>query len=183
MTKINSALFALVVAASASVAAPAGAQSSAATDGQRIERSKSDSSKWKGERRGQRKGEKMGPGRSALRGVNPTDAQKAQIKSIHAKYQAQFQSLHTSMKPAIDEAKAARQRGDTAAARAAIAKTEASRQQALTLRTQEAAEIRAILTPAQQQTFDANIAQAKAKGDKMRGERRERGNHGKRHAS
>ena len=180
MTKINSTLFALVVAASATFAGTAGAQSSAPANGQRIERSKSDSGKWNGERRGQRKGGKMGPGRGALRGVNPTDAQKAQIKSIHEKYQTQFQSLRTAMKPAMDEAKAARQRGDTTAARAAFAKTQASRQQAQTLRTQEIAEIRAILTPAQQQTFDANVAEAKAQGDRMRGERGERGGRGQR---
>ena len=177
MTKIQSTLFALVVAASATVAATAGAQSSAPGNGQRLERSKSDSGKWKGEGRGQRKDGKMGPGRSALRGVNPTDAQKAQIKTIHEKYQTQFQSLHAAMKPAMDEAKAARQRGDTAAARVAIAKTAGTRQQALALRTQEIGEIRSILTPAQQQTFDANLAKAKAKGDKMRGEHGNRGTH------
>jgi Spy/CpxP family protein refolding chaperone len=184
MTKIRSTLFALVVAASATVAATAGAQSSAPANGQRIERSKSDSTRWKGEGRGERKGGKMG--RSALRGVNPTDAQKTQIKSIHEKYQTQYQSFRTSMKPAMDEAKAARQRGDTTAARAALAKTAATRQQAQALRDRETAEIRAILTPAQQQTFDANVAKAKAQGDKMRGERGERGehgDHGKRRAS
>jgi protein CpxP len=177
MTTIRSTLFALVVAASATVAATAGAQSSAPANGQRIERSKSDSTKWKGERGEGRKGGKMGPGRSALRGVNPTDAQKAQIKTIHEKYQTQFQASRAAMKPAMDEAKAARQRGDTAGVRAALAKTAGARQQAETLRTQEAAEIRAILTPAQQQTFDANVAKAKAQGDRMRGE------HGKRRAS
>ena len=177
MTKIHSTLFALVVAASATIAATAGAQSSAPANGQRIERAKSDSTKWKGEGRGARKGGKMGPGRTALRGVNPTDAQKAQIKTIHEKYQTQFESIRTGMKPAMDEAKAARQRGDTAAARAALAKTAGTRQQAETLRAQEAAEIRAILTPAQQQTFDANVAKAKSHGDRMRGE------HGKRRAS
>jgi Spy/CpxP family protein refolding chaperone len=182
MKKINSTLFALVVAASATVAGTAGAQSSAPANGQRIERSKSDTGKWKGERRGQRNDGRMGPGRSLLRGVNPTDAQKAQFKTIHQKYQTQFQSLRTSMKPAMDEAKAARQRGDTVAARAAIAKTADTRQKAMALRAQETAEIRAILTPAQQQTFDANVSKAKAQGDKMRGEHGGRGK-GKHRAS
>lgn len=180
MTKIHSTLFALVVAASATVAATAGAQSNAPATGQRIERSKSDSAKWKGEGRGKRG--QMGPGRNLLRGVNPTDAQKAQIKTIHEKYQTQFQSLRTAMKPAMDEAKAARQRGDTAGVRAAFAKTAASRQQAQDLRTREAAEIRAVLTPAQQTTFDANVAKAKERGEKGRGQKGHgnHGNHGKR---
>ena len=170
MTKIRSALFALVVAASATVAATAGAQATAPGNGQRIERSQADSAKWKaraarGEKRGAMRGER-GPGRSALRGVKPTDAQKAQIKAIHEKYQSQFKSIRESMKPAMDEAKAARQRGDTAGVRAAFAKTEGTRQQAQALRSQESAEIRAILTPEQQKTFDANVAQMKTRGDK-----------------
>ncbi len=181
MTKIRSSLFALVVAASATVAATAGAQSSAPSNGQRIERSGSDSAQWKGRggRGGRARGERAmkGAGRSALRGVKPTDAQKAQIKTIHAKYQTQLKSDRDAMKPAMDEAKAARQRGDTAAARAAFAKTAGSRQHAQALRAQEAAEIRAILTPAQQQTFDANVAKAKAQGDRQHEGR------GKRHAS
>ena len=174
MTKIRSALFALVVAGSAAVAATAGAQATAPGNGQRTERSQADSAKWKaraargenrGENRGAMRGER-GPGRSALRGVKPTDAQKAQIKAIHEKYQSQFKSIRESMKPAMDEAKAARQRGDTAAARAAFAKTQGTRQQAQALRSQESAEIRAILTPEQQKTFDANVAQMKTRGDK-----------------
>jgi Spy/CpxP family protein refolding chaperone len=171
MTKIRSTLFALAVAASATVVATAGAQSSAPVNGQRIERSQSDSTQWKG-RAGKGRGMRgqMGPGRAAFRGVKPTDAQKAQIKAIHQKYQAQFKSIHEAMKPAIDEAKAARQRGDTTAARAAFAKTADSRQQAQALRAQEVAEIRAILTPEQQKTFDANVAQMKTRGEHGRGE-------------
>jgi Spy/CpxP family protein refolding chaperone len=166
MTKIRSALFALVVAGTAGVAATAGAQSSAPVTGQRIERSHADSAKWKGRKARAERGERGE--RGALRGVKPTDAQKAQIKAIHDKYQAQFKSYRESMKPAMDEAKAARQRGDTAGARAAFAKTASTRQQAQALRSQESAEIRAILTPDQQKTFDANIAKMKARGDKAR---------------
>ena len=175
MTKIRSSLFALVVAASATVAATAGAQSTAPANGQRIERSESDSTHWK--QRGM-KGhgrEAMGPGRNALRGVKPTDAQKAQIKAIHEKYEPQFKSFRDAMKPAMEEAKAARQRGDTAGVRAAFAKTASTREQAQALRAQETAEIRAILTPEQQTTFDANVAQMKSHGDhakKGRGNRR-----------
>jgi Spy/CpxP family protein refolding chaperone len=175
MTKIRSSLFALVVAASATVAATAGAQSSAPANGQRIERSKSDSTRWKQRGAKGHGREAMGPGRAALRGVKPTDAQKAQIKAIHEKYQAQFKSYREAMKPAMDEAKAARQRGDTAAVRAAFAKTASTRQQAQALRAQETAEIRAILTPEQQKTFDTNVAKMNSRGDhakKGRGNRR-----------
>jgi protein CpxP len=169
MTKIRSALFALAVAGTAGVAATAGAQSSAPVNGQRIERSQADSARWNGRKARRERAERGERGergaRGALRGVKPTDAQKAQIKAIHDKYQAQFKSYRESMKPAMDEAKAARQRGDTAAARAAFEKTASTRQQAQALRSQESAEIRAILTPDQQKTFDANVAQMKTRGE------------------
>jgi protein CpxP len=168
MTKISSALFALIVAGAAGAAATAGAQSSAPVNGQRIERSHADSARQGRAMGGHRARGERGRGRSALRGVKPTDAQEAQIKAIHDKYQTQFKSYRESMKPAMDEAKAARQRGDTAAARAAFDKTASSRQQAQALRSQESAEIRAILTPDQQKTFDANVAQMKTRGDRAR---------------
>lgn len=175
MSKIRSSLFALAVAASATVAATAGAQATAPANGQRIQRAQSDSTQWKGRghmkhaRRGEmreERGEERGEMRGLMRGVKPTDAQKAQIKAIHQKYQTQFKSLRESMKPAMDSARAARQRGDTTAARAAFAGTAGTRQQAKTLRQQEVAEIRAVLTPEQQKTLDANIAQRKAHGDR-----------------
>lgn len=175
MTKIRSSLFALIVAASATVAGTAGAQSTAPAHAQRTERSKSDSTRWTQRGANGDDHEAMGPGRDALRGVNPTDAQKAQIKTIYEKYQPQFKSFRDAMKPAMEEAKAARQRGDTAAARAALAKTASTREQAQALRAQETAEIRAILTPEQQKTFDTNVAQMKSRGDhakKGRGNRR-----------
>lgn len=190
MKKIRSTLFALAVAAIATAAATAGAQSTAPANGHRTERAKSDSAKWNArgdKRRGnddrdddRREGEGRGEmhrGRGAMRGVKPTDAQRTQIRAIHEKYKPQFESLRATMKPAIDEAKAARQRGDTAAARAAFAKTATSRQQAQALRGQEQGEIRAILTPAQQQAFDANIAREKSRGDGMREGRGRRGRH------
>ena len=189
MSKIRSSLFALAVAASATVVATAGAQSTAPANGQRIEPSQSDSTQWKGHRAGKhaRRGEmreerreergERGEMRGVMHGVNPTDAQKAQIKAIHQKYQTQFKSFRDSMKPSIDSVRAARQRGDTTAARAAFAKTAGARQQAQALRQQEIAEIRAVLTAEQQKTFDANIAQRKAHDDR---EEKGHGHHGAR---
>ncbi|HEX2778216.1 MAG TPA: Spy/CpxP family protein refolding chaperone, partial [Gemmatimonadaceae bacterium] len=160
-------MLALVIVAGA--AATAGAQQPAPQNGQRIERSQGDSVK-----RGMRKGHgahgKMRAGRALLRGVDLTDAQKAQVKEIHQKYESQFQSIEQANKPAMDEARAARQRGDTTAARAAFAKTSGAREQLEALRKQEASEIRGILTAEQQKTFDANLQQAQAR----------QGEHGKR---
>ena len=98
--------------------------------------------------------------RALMRGVNLTDAQKTQIKGIHQKYQSQFKSIRDANKPAIDSARAARQRGDTAAVRAAFEK---SRGQFESLRQQELNEVRGVLTPDQQKTFDANLQQMQSR--------------------
>ena len=73
-----------------------------------------------------------------FKGVNVTDAERAQFKAIHQKYAPQI--------------KAARQSGDKATIRS--------------LRTQQLDEIRGTLTPDQQQTFDANRAALRAKRQK-----------------
>ena len=160
MHKIRSTMLALALVAGA---ATVGAQQTAAPqNGQRSERSHGDSAKWgKGEGHGHRGA--MGA-RALLRGVKLTDAQKTQLEAIHQKYQPQFQSLRQANKPAMDEARAARQRGDTAAARAAFAKAADNRPQMQALMQQETNEIRGILTADQQKTFDANLQKVKERG-------------------
>ena len=96
------------------------------------------------------------------RDLNLTDAQKAQIKAIRQKYQPQNQALRAQAKPYMDAAKAARQKGDTVAFRSNMEKAHQVMQNA-SYRTQEQAEIRAILTPEQQAKFDAH-AKDRAQG-------------------
>jgi len=101
--------------------------------------------------------------------LNLTDAQKAQIKAIHAKYKPQAEALRTQAKPYMEAARAARQKGDTAAFRSNMEKARQVMQGGQSLRTQEQAEIRAILTPDQQAKFDARakaMADRRAKGGK-----------------
>jgi Spy/CpxP family protein refolding chaperone len=86
------------------------------------------------------------------RDLNLTEAQKTQIKAIRQKYQAQNQAARTQAKPFMDAARAARQKGDTVAFRSNMEK---AHQVGQATRTQEMAEIRAILTPEQQAKFDA----------------------------
>ncbi|MFN2570977.1 MAG: Spy/CpxP family protein refolding chaperone [Gemmatimonadales bacterium] len=122
-------------------------------------------------RRGPRGGE-MGArkgGREFGADLNLTDAQKAQIKTIRAKYKPQNEALRTQAKPYMDAAKAARQKGDTVAFRTNIEKARQVMQGGQSYRTQENAEIRAILTPAQQAKFDARekaMADRRANGGK-----------------
>jgi Spy/CpxP family protein refolding chaperone len=96
------------------------------------------------------------------RDLNLTDAQKAQIKAIRQKYQPQNEALRTQAKPFMEAAKAARQKGDTVAFRSNVEKAHQLMQNA-SFRTQEQAEIRAILTPEQQAKFDAR-AKDRAQG-------------------
>lgn len=159
--KIRSTMLALAIMAGA--VATAGAQETTAPkQGQRIERAQRDSTKWgnRQARAARREGRGMRAPRALMRGVNLTDAQKTQIRGIHQKYQAQFKSIRDANKPAIDSARAARQRGDTAAARAAFQK---SRGQFESLRQQEMNEVRGVLTPDQQKTFDANLQQMQSR--------------------
>jgi protein CpxP len=115
-----------------------------------------------GEMRGRR-----GPGgdRGFGRDLNLTDAQKTQMKAINAKYKPQAEALRNQSQPFMDAAKAARQKGDTAAARANFEKARQLMQNA-SFRTQEQADIRAILTPDQQAKFDAR---QKAMADRGKG--------------
>jgi Spy/CpxP family protein refolding chaperone len=122
--------------------------------------------------------ERRGPGMEGRRGfggrrggefggrfakdLNLTDAQKAQIKSIHGKYKPQFEATHNQFKGSIDNAKALRAKGDTAGARVAFGKVRADiRQRMLTVRGQEQKDVRNILTADQRTKFDAAQAQRK----------------------
>ena len=96
------------------------------------------------------------------RDLNLTDAQKAQIKAIRQKYQPQNNALRTQAKPFMDAARAARQKGDTAAARSDMLKARQVMEGGKSIHAQEQADIRAILTPEQQAKFDAH---AKAAAD------------------
>jgi len=109
--------------------------------------------------RTQRSGEmqgRRGGGRGFGADLNLTEAQKAQIKTIRAKYKPQNEALRTQAKPFMEAARAAHQKGDTVAARTNMEKARQVMQGGQTFRNQENAEIRAILTPDQQAKWDAN---------------------------
>jgi periplasmic protein CpxP/Spy len=110
--------------------------------------------------RAQRSEMRRGGGRGGFAAdLNLTEAQKAQIKTIRAKYKPQNEALRTQAKPFMDAARAARQKGDTATARAEMLKARNVMQGGQSIRTQENAEIRAILTPDQQAKWDARQKQ------------------------
>jgi Spy/CpxP family protein refolding chaperone len=97
--------------------------------------------------------------RGLFRGIKLSDAEKAKLKEIHTRYEAEGKPLRESMKPAMQEARAARQKGDTAAARAVWDRNKAGREKLQALRTREQGDIRAALAPENQKLFDANVQQ------------------------
>jgi len=99
------------------------------------------------------------PGRGRarlLRGMKLSDAEKTRVKAIHAKYSTETKALRESLRPAMQEARAARQKHDSAAVKAAWDKTAGDRQKLQALMQRERAEIRSALTPENQKVFDAN---------------------------
>ena len=109
-----------------------------------------------------RRGSGEGYGGALAKDLNLTEAQKAQVKTIHEKYRPQLEAVRSQFKPEVDKARALRAKGDTAGARAAFRKSsEEVRERMLALRQQEQAEIREILTPEQRTKVDAAQEQRK----------------------
>jgi protein CpxP len=135
--------------------------------------------------RGERRGD-MGQAamRGLFRGIDLTQAQRDQMKTINEKYRPQFQTIRESLQPDMKAVREARQRGDTVAARAAFERTKAARDQMQALMQRQRTEVRAVLTAEQQQTFDRNAQQMKDRiekraGDRQKGEGRRRGQRGR----
>ena len=110
--------------------------------------------------------------------LNLSDTQKEQIKAIHAKYRVQFEQLRTQSRPDMQAARTARQAGDTAAARAAMARARSFGTQVAALRQQEHAEVRAVLNAEQRTRLDARQAQMRERMAQRDSTRRVRGARG-----
>lgn len=108
-------------------------------------------------------GMKRGGMRSGLRrGLHLSVSEKATLKSVHAKYSAETAPMRESLRSAMQEARADREKGDTAGARAVLARTKITRASLRTVMEREKNEMRASLSPANQKQFDANVKQVVA---------------------
>ena len=137
-----------------------------------------DSARRQGDvRRGERprgeRGQKMRRAgmKGLFRGIDLTQAQRDQMKAVNETYRAQFQTLRESLKPDLKAAREARQRGDTVAARAAWERTNGGRERMSTLMERQRTEVRALLTPEQQQSFDRNAQEMKERMERRAGDR------------
>ena len=94
-----------------------------------------------------------------FKGITLSDAEKANLKAVREKYASQNKALREQLKPQLQAAREARQRGDTAALRNFRTQALARRDQAKKQLAAERLDLRAALTPANQAKFDANLAQ------------------------
>jgi Spy/CpxP family protein refolding chaperone len=110
---------------------------------------------------GQRMRQGFGPGMRGqlFKGITLSDVEKANIKSVQAKYAPQMKSLRAQFKPQMEAAREARQRGDTAALKTMWQNSAAQREQTKKLLDAERNDLRGALTPENQVKFDANVKQ------------------------
>jgi Spy/CpxP family protein refolding chaperone len=93
-----------------------------------------------------------------FKGITLSDAEKANLKAVQAKYASQMKAVREQSKPDMQAMRDARQRGDSAALKALWEKGAAQREQGKQVMLAERNEMRAALTPANQAKFDANVA-------------------------
>ena len=111
------------------------------------------------QRRGMGRGDRAGQGRGLLRGITLSDAEKARVQAVHTKFEAEAKPLRESLRPVMQEMRAARQKRDSAAVKAVMEKSAGDRQKLQALAQRQRAEIRSALTPENQKAFDANAKQ------------------------
>ncbi len=98
-----------------------------------------------------------------FRGITLSDAEKANVQAVHAKYASQMQSLGTQMRTEAQNAKAARQRGDTATLRSIRSNIVAQRTQMMQA---ERSDLRGALSSQNQPKFDANVQKMQSRASK-----------------
>jgi Spy/CpxP family protein refolding chaperone len=103
----------------------------------------------------------FGPGRGQgvlLKGIKLSDAEKANLKNVRAKYASQMKALREQYKPAKGQKIA---KGDTAAMRQRWEQNKPLRDAQQQLMQAQRADIRAALSPENQAKFDANVQQVR----------------------
>jgi len=102
-----------------------------------------------------------GPNGALLKGITLTEAQKTRLEALRKEQRSEMKKNRDQFSAVMKEARDARQRGDTVAARA---KMEQVRAQMDKQRERQVASLRTILTAEQQKQLDANVAEWKERG-------------------
>lgn len=145
-----------LILGTATVAAAQNARPDARPDSARREHGR-----WGGER-GMRRGGPGGAG-ALLKGITLTDAQKTRLEALRKEQEPEMKKSREQFGAVMKEARDARQRGDTATARA---KMEQVRTQMNVQRDRQIASLRTVLTAEQQKQLDSNVAAMKERGEK-----------------
>ena len=101
-----------------------------------------------------------GPDGLLLKGISLTEGQRTQIAQLRKTQHDQMDARRDANKVEMGKLREARQRGDTAAVRAAMAQRRTQMEQE---RAQHIAAVRNILTAEQRVQFDKNVAELKAR--------------------
>jgi len=109
------------------------------------------------------RGHHHGHDRALFQGVQLTADQQSKIAAIRSQHRTEARTLHQQMGSVRTTLRAARANKDTAALATARTQMHAVRSQFKTMRGQWMSDTRAVLTPAQQSQFDANVAAMRAR--------------------
>jgi Spy/CpxP family protein refolding chaperone len=101
-----------------------------------------------------------GPDGLLLKGITLSEGQRAQIAQLNKTQRESMDPTREQRRTEMEQVRAARQRGDTAAVRAAMQKNRLAMEQA---RTRHIAAVRNLLTAEQRVQFDKNVAELQAK--------------------
>lgn len=108
--------------------------------------------------------------RQLFRGIALTDTQKTQLQKVRDANRTELQAFAKSARADRQALRTAYENGDTVALEAARRDIEGARNRAIALRGQFMRNVRGVLTPDQQKTFDANrtrLEQRAARGARM----------------
>jgi LTXXQ motif family protein len=99
--------------------------------------------------------------RGSMRGIALTETEKTSLRAVQETHRPQFQTLAAEMKPIRLALRDARQKHDTATARAARKALAGKRRAAVGVLQQSLRDIRAKLSPEHQTQFDTNLVRVR----------------------
>jgi Spy/CpxP family protein refolding chaperone len=111
-------------------------------------------------------------GRALFRGITLTDAQKTRLESLRESHKTQARTLREQLRPQMQALRDARQKNDTVAMRTSRSQLMQKREQLMALADRRRVEVRSILTPEQQSTFDKNSTELRDRSKFRRQHRR-----------
>ena len=106
-------------------------------------------------KRGAHPGRRLG--RALFHGIALSDAEKAQLKTVRAKYEPELKQLRESAKPQMQALRKARQQGDSARLKELWAQTATTRAQGAVVLQRMRVDLRAALAPEHRAQFDQNV--------------------------